>query len=86
MAKIAVAGVWLVGLVALLLLEPDSRAAGAARLLIGLLVGAHLLECLVFLPRLRRAGGSLPAHLVQTFAFGIFHVREIDAAGANASE
>ena len=35
----------------------------------------HAIECLVFLPRLRAAGGSLGHHLVQTLLFGFLHVR-----------
>ena len=39
------------------------------------LLVAHTLECLIFLPKLKRAAGSLGGHLVQTLIFGIVHVR-----------
>jgi len=77
MAKMAVIVAWLLGFGALFL-TPGSTAALAGRWLLGLLVVAHALECLVFLPRLRRAGGSLPSHLLRTFVFGILHVRELE--------
>jgi len=75
--KIALIVLWIVCAAAFAL--PDSAFAVGARRLFAVLVAAHALECLVFLPRLRRAGGSLGHHLVQTFFFGIFHVRQLPA-------
>ena len=85
MAKVAVAGAWLLGIVAILFLDPDTRAAATARLLVGVLVGVHAIECLVFLPRLRRAEGSLAGQLLKTFVFGIFHIRELAETRSEAS-
>ena len=45
-----------------------------------ILVVVHAVECAVFLPRLRAAGGSLANHLVQTFLFGIAHVSTLPGA------
>ncbi len=53
--------------------------------LLAILAGVHALECLVFLPRLRAAGGSLGNHLLQTFLFGFAHVRTTPAPGQAAS-
>jgi uncharacterized protein YhhL (DUF1145 family) len=53
----------------------DSSVAGAGRLLFFVLLAAHAVECLVFLPRLRAAPGGLAGHLVQTLIFGVLHVR-----------
>lgn len=47
------------------------------RILFFALVVVHTIECVAFLPRLRAAGGSLGAHLFQTFLFGVFHVRSL---------
>jgi len=85
MAKIAVVGAWLLGIAAILFLDPGTRGAATARLLVGVLAGAHVIECLVFLPRLRRAGGSLAGQLLKTFVFGIFHIRELAEAPSEAS-
>ena len=43
---------------------------------------AHVLEALVFLPRLRAAEGSLGSHLLQTLLFGMFHVRSLPQASS----
>ncbi len=49
-------------------------------LILWVLVVAHGIECVVFMPLLRRAPGPLAGHLVQTFVFGDAHVREVRAA------
>jgi uncharacterized protein YhhL (DUF1145 family) len=56
-----------------------SAHAHAGRILFFGMALVHAVECVAFLPRLRRAGGSLGGHLFQTFLFGIFHVRELPA-------
>ena len=48
-------------------------------ILLGLAV-VHAIEVVVFLGFCRQAGGSLPAHLVNVFFFGILHVNEVKAA------
>jgi uncharacterized protein YhhL (DUF1145 family) len=48
-------------------------------LFFGLLI-VHAVECAVFLPRLRAAGGSFSHHLVQTLLFGVLHVRSLPQA------
>ena len=77
MAKSGVILAWLLGFGALFL-TPGSTPAMVGRWLLGILVVAHAVECVAFLPRLRRAPGSLPGHLVRTFVFGILHVRELE--------
>ncbi len=77
MAKMAVIVAWLLGFGALLL-TPGSTPALVGGWLLGILVVAHAVECVVFLPRLRKAPGSLPGHLLRTFVFGILHVRELE--------
>lgn len=77
--KIAVIVAWLWGL-ASFFVAPESTVSSAGRLVFGFLVVAHAVECVVFLPRLRAAGGSLGHHLVQTFLFGIVHVRGLEPA------
>ena len=44
--------------------------------LIGL-VCAHLVECLVFAPRVVKAEGSKPLHFLQLFIFGITHAQTL---------
>jgi uncharacterized protein YhhL (DUF1145 family) len=78
---------WLLG--ALSFLAPDAGGlAAVGRAIFWMLAVVHAIECVVFLPRLRRAPGSLARHLQQTFLYGILHVREIpasqDAGGRSA--
>jgi uncharacterized protein YhhL (DUF1145 family) len=61
---------------------PDSAWTTAGRRLFVALVLVHAIECVVFLPRLRSAGGSLGQHLFQTLLFGILHVRSLPASRA----
>jgi uncharacterized protein YhhL (DUF1145 family) len=78
--RIAVLVLWLALLASFLV--SDSTLASVGRVVFFLLVAVHVVECLVFLPRLRRAPGSLASHLAQTFVFGIVHVRELPAETA----
>jgi uncharacterized protein YhhL (DUF1145 family) len=74
--KAAVGALWLLAL-ASFFVAPASAASGYGRGLFWLLVVVHALECAIFLPRLRAAGGSLASHLAQTFVFGVAHVRSL---------
>ena len=76
MGRTAVGGVW-VASVAIMLFASGSQAATAARAVFWIMVVVHAIECVVFLPRMRRAGGSLGAHVFQTFLFGAFHLRTL---------
>lgn len=76
MLKLAVAALWIACLAAFLLPDTSPLATPGRRLFVALVV-VHAIECLVFLPRLRAAGGSLGHHLVQTMLFGIVHVRTL---------
>lgn len=77
--KAVVIGLWVACLVSFLLPEGSFWATYGPRLFVALVL-AHALECLLFLPRLRRAGGSLGHHLVQTMLYGIVHVRTLPAS------
>ena len=79
--KAIVAALWIWGSVSLLL-PPSQVVFAAGRRLFWLLAIVHAIECLVFLPRLRRAEGSLTQHLLMTFVFGIAHVRTLQARGS----
>jgi uncharacterized protein YhhL (DUF1145 family) len=77
--KWIVLGAWLLG--ALCFLAPGAGGLVAVgRTIFWMLVVVHAIECVIFLPRLRRAPGSLARHLQQTFLYGILHVREIPAS------
>lgn len=76
--KATLIGLWVACLVSFLLPAGSFWASWGPRVFMALVI-AHALECALFLPRLRRAGGSLGHHLVQTMLFGIIHVRTLPA-------
>jgi len=39
---------------------------------------AHAIEAIVFLPKAKKAGGSLPAHIVMLLIFGYVHNMVLD--------
>lgn len=80
--KNAVLILWAVCIAAFFVPESSALAVPGPRLFWGLVI-VHAIECAVFLPKLRRAGGSLANHLAQTMVFGFFHAREV-GSDANA--
>jgi uncharacterized protein YhhL (DUF1145 family) len=80
--KNIVIALWVASIAAFLFPATSTLALMGQRLFFGLLI-VHAIECVVFLPKLRRAGGSLANHLAQTMVFGFLHAREI-GGDANA--
>jgi uncharacterized protein YhhL (DUF1145 family) len=87
--KWIVLAAWLLGALAFLS-SGEGALASTGRAVFWMLVVVHAIECIVFLPRLRRAPGTLARHLQQTFLYGFLHVREIpasqDAGGGAAGD
>jgi len=75
-AKVVVAAAWVLAIVSLASPQASSLV-WTGRGLFWFLLLAHAVECLVFLPRLRRAEGSLATHLLKTMIFGVFYVRDL---------
>jgi len=76
LGKVLVAVVW--GLAFAFLFAPaGSSVASFGRVLVGVLAVVHAAECVLFLPTLRKAPGSLAGHLAQTFAFGVVHYQDV---------
>ena len=65
-----------VACIASFFLPASTLALLGQRLFWGLVI-VHAIECVVFLPKLRRAGGSLANHLAQTMVFGFFYARDL---------
>jgi uncharacterized protein YhhL (DUF1145 family) len=57
----------------------DSRFGQAGRTLLALLAVTHLVECVVFLPVLKKTGRPLGLELANTFFFGVAHFVEAKA-------
>ena len=77
--KAVVVALW-IACIASFFLPASTVTLMGQRLFWGLVI-VHAIECVVFLPKLRRAGGSLANHLVQTMIFGLFYARGL---GENA--
>ncbi len=67
-------------LAGLALTQGDTTAGAWALRALGILALVHLIETVVFFKLCKSAGGSLPAHLVNVFLFGVLHANEIKAA------
>jgi uncharacterized protein YhhL (DUF1145 family) len=78
-AKWALLAVWALLIVASLAAGPGGWQT-AARAALAFLLLAHLIECVLFLPHMRRAGGSLGRQLVQMLLFGALHARTLPRA------
>ena len=78
--KNAIVVVWVACLAAFFL--PASAWTVPGQRLFWAILVVHAIECVAFLPRLRRAGGSLGNHLAQTLLFGYVHVRGVGAGPA----
>jgi len=74
--KAAVIALWAACIAAYLFPATSTLALLGQRLFWGLVI-VHAIECVVFLPKLRRAGGSLASHLAQTMVFGLFYARDL---------
>ena len=72
-AKIGVLVAWIFGF-ACFFVGGESTVAVFGRYLFWFLLVAHAIECVVFLPVLRKAPGDLSTHLIQTMLFGVVHV------------
>jgi uncharacterized protein YhhL (DUF1145 family) len=80
--RIGLAIVWLFT-IACFFVGGDAAWAVAGRAVFWIMAAVHVIECIVFLPRMRAAGGSLPNHLLQTFIFGFLHASELPKPGAD---
>jgi uncharacterized protein YhhL (DUF1145 family) len=81
--KLVLVPIWVLCLVAMIV-PGEGAALTLGRRLFFFLVIAHAIECVVFFGRLRRAPGSLAGHLLQTFLFGVVHVRGLPATEGGA--
>ena len=82
--KAVVLAIWAISLAAFFLPGASGFGYWGRRLFFGIAI-VHAIECVAFLPRLRRAPGSLAHHLVQTFLFGIVHAGSLGREDAAPS-
>ncbi len=71
-------------LAALALLNPGSGLATGIGWLFAVLVVAHLVEFVAFNGVMRKAGGSMANHFLQTFLFGFMHWRPLQQQQATS--
>lgn len=83
--KVGVLAAWIVAACGFVV-ATDSAAAGVARFVFWAMFAIHVIECAVFLPKLRNAPGGLGGHLVQTFVFGVAHIRELPEASSGTAD
>ena len=56
---------------------PDSTLAALARYAFGLMLTAHVIEYLLFFPRIKQAPGASLTHFFNTLVFGLVHIRDL---------
>ena len=78
-AKIVLLVVYAV-LAGLALTQGDSTTGVWALRILGILAVVHVIETVVYFKLCMAAGGSLPAHLLSVFLFGVMHVNELKTA------
>lgn len=81
-AKVVVLIAWVWGVVSLFGVGGDWNEWG--RRVFWVLLIVHAIECVIFLPRLRKLPGSLGHHLVQTMLYGVVHLRSAQSAAARS--
>ena len=69
-------------LAGLALTQGGTQLGSIANWIILGLIAIHALEVVIFFKLCREAGGSLAGHLLQVFAFGVIHVKELKTASA----
>jgi uncharacterized protein YhhL (DUF1145 family) len=69
-------------LAALALTQGGTQLGSIANWIIVGLIVVHTLEVIIFFKLCREASGSMAGHLLQVFAFGYFHVKELKATQA----
>ncbi len=75
---------WMAG-AAGLFLPAASTYGQLGRLLLGILLATHLVECAVFFRTLRRTGRPLGLELSQTLLFGVIHYAEAKSLASTAA-
>jgi hypothetical protein len=76
--KILLIVTWAYGLGSFFI-APESTIASVGRLVFWGMAAVHVVECAIFFPAIRRAGGGVGSHLARVFAFGFLHLQEIGA-------
>lgn len=62
---------------ATLFVNSDSFYIRGGQIIFWILLVGHCIECAAYLPTMRRVGGSMSMHIVQTLLFGIVYYREL---------
>jgi hypothetical protein len=69
-------------LAGLALTQGGTQLGSIASWIIFGLIAVHTLEVVIFFKLCRETDGSMAGHLLQVFAFGYFHVKELKATSA----
>jgi uncharacterized protein YhhL (DUF1145 family) len=79
LSKLLTLAIWILGIGAFFCPVP-SMAITVLRATVVFLTVAHLIEIALFWKILKNAPGSLPAHVFNTFLFGVFYVGPLKKA------
>jgi uncharacterized protein YhhL (DUF1145 family) len=65
---------WIYGFLSIFLFE-GTIWQDLGRIVLGLMIGIHAVEILIFRKRIEAAEGNTGMHFFQVFLFGLFHIR-----------
>lgn len=60
-----------------LFIDSESFYVRGGQLIFWILLIAHAIECVAYLPTMRRVGGSMGMHMLQTLLFGFLYYQEL---------
>ena len=75
MLKLIILAAWAIGIASFVVDFPYAHYVRIGT--IGL-AAAHLLEFVIFSGKLKKAGGSMVSHFINTFLFGLVHIQSVD--------
>lgn len=75
-SKVATLIIW-IACGATLFVNSESFYIRGGQLIFWILLIAHCIECIAYLPTMRRVGGSMSIHILQTLLFGIVYYQQL---------
>ena len=83
MAKGILIVVWVLA-IAGFFVAPESGLAGIARWVFWIMLGAHVIECIVFRAKVNAAPGSMGSKVLNTLVFGVLYLQTLPDPAASS--
>ena len=83
MAKAILIVIWVLA-IAGFFIAPESGLATIARWVFWILLGAHVVECVIFREKLSAAPGSMGSKVMNTLVFGVLYLQTLPEPGSSS--